>query len=273
MDENALYSTFANTLSDTPLLCLSSFGEENSWSRDLLTLGHNAVRNELSDMFVMYRSMADIGEYLTHGDVKASTLWFRAFYKFTTQNVLSWQKEEMFPQICSAVTLDKKEERQMLSLDSQRDQAMELLQILYAKQARLSAELSRDAKQESVRLKFVEIVCDVVHLAFKLIEYFKATETFLLPLLDSSGLVKQDRDEFFKKMSLRIQEVGTEQIDIPMLITWMPRSRLRQWLTACAVDHRNKPIPLWMYNDWQTNHYHERHRKLVEDLVAKSKCV
>lgn len=271
-DEGALFSTFVDFLSESPSLCLSRYGEQNSWCLDIFTLGHNAVRNELSDMFVLYRSMADIGASLTHGNVKASTLWFRAFYKFTILNVLSWHKEHLFPWVHLAAQLDKDEEGKMASMYKHRDKVEDLLRALYERQARLSSQLSRDANLELVRVQFVDVVCGAVDLAFKITDYFTAVETQIVPILDVNGLNKQDRDALFMKLCLLIQEAGTEQIDIPMLIMWMPRAVLREWLTTCAVDHRNRPIPLWMYNSWQTDHYHERHRKLVEDIVAKAKC-
>lgn len=273
-NESPLFCTFAGILADCPVLCLSPFEDGSSWGRDVLFLGHNAVRNELSDMFVMYRSMADIGEDLSRGDVKASALWYRAFCKFAIHNVFGWHKEELIPRIRASVKLDREDEVQIHSLNMSCGEVTEALRVLYAKQARLSSELSRDADHELVRLKFVEIVCDAANLAFKIAAYMKTAETVLGPILDfGGGLQKQDRDELFKKLSLRIQEAGTEQIDIPMLVTWMKKGNLREWLTNCAIDHRNRPIPLWMYNDWQTNHYYERHRKLVDGIVAKAKRV
>lgn len=271
-NEGSSFSTFVNFLSESPSLCLSRYGEQNSCYLDIFTLGHNAVRNELSDMFVMYRSMADIGGSLTHGNVKASTLWFRAFYKFTMRNVLSWHKEQVFPLVHLTGQLDKEEEGKMELLQKHREKVENVLRTLYEKQAHLSSELSRDAKRELVRRQFVDVVCGAVDLAFKLTDYFRAVEIHIVPILDARGLFKEDRDTLFKKLCLLIQEAGTEQIDIPMLITWMPRAELREWLMTCAVDHRNRTIPLWIYNSWQTDHYHERHRKLVEDIVAKAKC-
>lgn len=63
-----------------------------SFCLDMLTLLHNAVRQELSSMYFVYCNMAELRDSLTVSNVKHSTIWFRTFHKVLVEEALKWHE-------------------------------------------------------------------------------------------------------------------------------------------------------------------------------------
>lgn len=224
-------------------------------------------------MISMYRAMADLGSALSFLDVKASTLWFRTFSKFLGQYVFTWHKENLFPWFSETVQLEPIRRIDMTRLLNEREDVASLAKTVYGKHARLSAEVSGQAREDLARVQFVDAVIGAVRLAQRLVEYFRSVESFIAPLLLGAGVTPEDRDEQFSKIVQQMLDNGTVRIDLPMLVRWMPRSVLKEWLLRCAVDHRGRAISVSSFNRWQRDYFGDVHLKIVQGLHQKAKSL
>lgn len=269
------FHSFLETVNSFPIsLSPSTYGEPVSFCLDIVALPHNAVRQELSDMYFMYRSMADLHDSLKLRDVKNSTLWFRPFCRFLIENVLKWHGEEYFPWFCSIVDLQPADRvPKMAALKCCHEEALAMSKELYKKQARLSAMFLKELKCEQIRIQFLDVVSNSCGLACQIVKYFRSVETFTAPLLYDRGVTKDDRDSIFRSFSKRVLTGGHAEIDLPMLVRWMQHSVMRSWLKSFAIDSMGRSIPLWVYNKWQSEYFIERHRSIVSNLVERAKRV
>lgn len=268
--QTKIYDDFINALGSTPDLDLSTYGEPHSHCLDITSILHNAVRQELHDMYHMYRAMGNLGDALTLAEVKNCTLWFRPLYKFLVNIVLKWHEKVYFPWFVTKV-----EQRGLSNLEKMGKlhgdlfKAMEDARTTMNKHARLSAELSGASRDELIRVQFLDAVLGATNLAHHVCTYMRHLETHTTPLLDKSGLAKADSIDMMRSISKWVMESGTIELDLPLLLRWMPRVRLREWLRQYGVDSKSRPIPFWMYNEWQRDKLESTHIMLVREVLDR----
>lgn len=268
--EEPLYAALAEALAIAPCLSPATFGEASSCCIDILALPHNAVRQELCDMFKMYRAMADMGTTLLLCDVKASTLWFRTFSKFVGRHMLTWHDTHVFPWFLNIVQTEPLVRLRVSKLSESRNEVEKLTQLLYAKQARLSAQIASQAPVELIRVQLVDVVHGCVEVAGKMALYLREVESFIAPKLQDAGVSPEDRDDIFRNIVQRMLADGTERIDLPLLVRWMPRATMKAWLARCAIDRHGRGIAIADFNRWQRDYLGERHVKVVRELVQRA---
>lgn len=224
-------------------------------------------------MFSMYRAMADLGNTLTLSDVKATTLWFRTFSKFLGQYVFRWHQQDLFPWVYERLQLEPSRSSEIEKLCAQREEVASFAKTVYAKYARVSAEVSDDSAEDVDQSQFVEAAIASVKLAERLVQYFRDVESFVAPSLKKSGVTPEDRDKQFSMIVEHMQANRTVRMDLPILVRWMTRSNLKDWLVRCAVDHRGRTISFSSFNRWQRDYFGEGHLKIVQDVMEKSRML
>lgn len=269
-EASPVFRAFCEAHFSSPSVSPSPFGENKSWCLDILTLGHNAMRQEISDMYLMYESMVKLGVHLNNQDVKVSTLWFRTVWKFLTKIILDWEGEVFFPWMSERVKQIAGSEEVLESLTRRRGTIAVMSNAVCTVQASLSSELSGEAKMNNVQLKLTQVLKSVNDLGTKLLEYFRICEKLAVPLLIQSGVNREERDSMFRQLVARVFQQKTADMHLPMLVRWMPQNTRTTWLKRYAIDNRNRRVPLQTYNIWQAECYSERHHRLVQEIVRRA---
>lgn len=268
----AEHKTFSLAHVNLPTLCLSPFAEPNSCCSDILTLGHNAVRRELCDMYIMYEAMRKLGPTLTHADVNMSTLWFRTMYNFTTQNVLQWQWQVFLPWASLRISASQSTTELICLITRHQGMLGLMFNTISTLQSNLSSQIEKGHDRRTVQRTLAQVSTNVHKFSTVLLAYFRAMESLVVPLLIRSDTGPFDRTTLFRELILHMLEAETAHIQLPILLRWMPASKLTTWLLDNAFDHMNRNITLAMYEAWHGEFYMRQHRSIVDKLVQKSKA-
>lgn len=239
----------------------------NTWSEDVLTLPHNAVRCELLDMHTMFDAMLKIGDRLNYGDIYRMTKWFDTFSGFL-KAVCVHESKVLFPIILEAKETDPNVtnmidlfQRQQSKIESERnntDNAFKEISILVS---------SETTKSQTITEKLTKCIESATLLGSHLIEYYRSQELYLPgPLYDHHQECSL-KSFLHSKLVHDMMHSETSKINTVALIRWIQRKEdLQRFLQVYAPS-----ILKSQYMRWQKK-FQLRHRKIVEDMVAKRRA-
>ena len=238
----------------------------NTWAEDILSLPHNAVRCELMDMYSMFDAVVRLEEKLTFGDAYKMTKWMRLFVGFL-KALFSHEIESFFPAVLETKNSNPSIEEttchflvQQKRIEGEVTATMELFNELS----------SMVCKESSTSGEVAEMMTGAIRAATKLgshlIECYGSQELYIPAALYKHYPNGSLKAQLHSKLVHDLMKSEAAKINTITLTRWMrTKEELKEFLKNYAP-----PSLRPQYARWQKK-FHYRHRKIVEDLVAKSK--
>lgn len=267
MEQSAL---FGSAHKERPSTRLAPFGVSKSCGLDILTIVHNAVRTELNDMYSMYEAMTTLGTKLNHRDVEKSTLWFKDMFKFLVNNLLQWHWEVLLPWISSRIKVNQGDEEHLRTLCRRRGSIELMANETATSQESLYNELLTGANRDKVRSKLINVAVAVNDLGFRLTQYMSYAEVVITPIFGKANIAVKERNDMFRRLLFWIQDTGNVELDIPLLLRWMPHEEIEEWLNEHGFQRWEHAISVDTYVKWAHEQFYQSHHKIVEDLVNRA---
>ncbi|KAI0567321.1 hypothetical protein FGB62_3g133 [Gracilaria domingensis] len=270
-DRNPLYKSLSEWASEAPDICFATFGEPNSWCLDILTIVNNAIRFELNDMYEMHRAMVFLKQQLTFHDVKLATLWFRTMWKFLTRNMLQWHGDVLLPWIESRIPRTASSNETLTTLKRRRGMLEIMSNASWSIQSLVSRNVSTEADGLLVQCNLAKCLKNVNELGERVLEYLRNCEVLIAPLLIGAGVTSEERDAAIGDLLVHILQAGRESMEIPILLSWMPVSKKRDFIKNFLNENRLRPISRALYKEWQETEFEARHRDIIRWMSTRAR--
>eukprot|EP00188_Purpureofilum_apyrenoidigerum_P004890 Plantae.Rhodophyta-Purpureofilum_apyrenoidigerum.ctg5884.p1 GENE.Plantae.Rhodophyta-Purpureofilum_apyrenoidigerum.ctg5884~~Plantae.Rhodophyta-Purpureofilum_apyrenoidigerum.ctg5884.p1 ORF type:complete len:373 (+),score=85.94 Plantae.Rhodophyta-Purpureofilum_apyrenoidigerum.ctg5884:92-1210(+) len=234
---------------------LGPYGQ--SWEEDIFTLGHNAIKQEMQDMFHIVRAMEKLGLKIRRADVSLFYQWWRLFLSLFTF-IMDMQEDVYMPWIEKRIDLSgtgwTKTER-----NAMKKKMLELLNVIRTHEAKMSYIPAGE-----VAPKLISFLNNFNPLVLK---YMSRAEQNVAPRIAAACTETEYRKELLP-FAYRYLHGYSEWTEIgPLLTSWMDKAQAAHWKKQFLGTSEKLRFAIWCRQASRT-HY-ELRDMIIEHRAAR----
>lgn len=255
-----------NTHLRVPVLNMSLYcgpTSRSTWHVDAVTLGHNAFRRELVDLYLILSTIGQGPGAVMASDIAELQRWWKVAYGFF-QSFFEMESKALFPWIEKKVPRHSDDDELLKGFVIRRTILLEELQRV--------SQIFNEIGSESPGAIFGKLYTAFDSLVPQIADYFTKEEE-CIPELIKKRYTLDDRFKMDKEcLAVFMEErLGRKTRDIPrlniiLLIRWMKNPRqMKAWISQNLNNTAKSVYPKWR------RAFEEEHRSIVQVFKERSK--